>query len=1255
MLKRLLQLLILVSLIYAGVQAWHELVRPPTDPLDALADAPLRELFGPAVTYDRPIRFHPETGAELHNLRVPNTSGLLESDGAGGLRLVDGLFAKRVRVTHDPLALAAGRYRPLLVEIEGVRIHTRETESGIAADFPLDVHTTEGSDGAAPRIDVRDLVLNYRALADSQRLRPSATIRLGVDALGVAPGPDGRLRVNGRMRTYGLGQDETPISLTGTIDANGSQFALEARWDPLELTAELLDLLPPDLGSKLGASGIRSGSFAIRLARAGGADEGALEPQIEWHSEVELTVPDLPGMDAIDATTREQLTRLFGRAALHVELQDGKVNIRSIVTELAGGRVQATGWIVQETGEFAIDFDIRDLRLEDEAVRNALGEGADIYDEFDPRGIVDAIGRVTRTADGVVAWSVDVLLENVDLAYVGSPGPDGVRVGFPYRVSEATGRVRIDGDGVVFDDIVGFHRGAEVVIRGNAGRSWTGGETGIIRFTDDGPELSLTVIATHVPVDEEFLTAIRQSEFADILGEFEIEGVIDRVEIDLFKTPKIERAVKAELRLTLEGEQFRYLPFPLPLEDVRGRLTMHRPLLDDMATRGRIYKFDVTGWGEGAPIHVWAEIIEHEDRGRLHVEAEGIPLAGKLGETVRTSVTTKDDVGEIWTWLGPRGKANVKVSIPLAEEPERLRLEADLLGATIQLGAEGQFPIDVTELDGRMLLEDGVVTLTDMRGQVGGAPVRISGTLAGGVDGAWDVHARIDHLRLTGDLMRSLEALIGEGDLLPGGLSFESGSSMDLALRLQREPGDDAELELSLEATAIDAILGLPDGTAIAVSGERLTSERGVVTANGIHARGEGIQAEIRHARVVPGGDTRITGRFHAMFDDFVVTPGFRDLLPDSIADVLEEWTANRTLRSKSFLVDVPEDGPITMEGDLTLVPLPDSPPDEGARGQLELMPLRIATHPSGGVVLSGLVQLGGFSIDAGVALMDLRGAIEVEHLHLDTAKPEGRGRIATMSGRIADLSVSHLGAPVDWRDGILRIPAIGGLLCGGEMIGNFTMHTSAPVSYEGRATVRNFSVAKLRADLAPTGPPYAGIGTAVVTFQNRGGSLNDLTAAGTVAIRKGRLGDLPFIANIFTLTDELAGVEERPQFERADVVFTLKNEVFTFRRFDLAGPLFDLPGSGTLDLAGIIDLRFTPDLLKGLLVPGVMQVPGVGPLLRGVLPERIMYAVRVHGDIDSAEPELVMLPGLGMSRRGAFEGVGARELPRRRLPRLFR
>ena len=89
--------------------------------------------------------------------------------------------------------------------------------------------------------------------------------------------------------------------------------------------------------------------------------------------------------------------------------------------------------------------------------------------------------------------------------------------------------------------------------------------------------------------------------------------------------------------------------------------------------------------------------------------------------------------------------------------------------------------------------------------------------------------------------------------------------------------------------------------------------------------------------------------------------------------------------------------------------------------------------------------------------------------------------------------------------------------------------------------------------------------------------------------------------------------------------------------------------------MTGMVDLYFTPDLIKGFFLPGVMQLPGIGDVLGGVLREELLYAVRLRGDIETAEPEVVAFPPFGLDRGRTFEGTGSRTLPRRRLPRWFR
>jgi len=596
----------------------------------------------------------------------------------------------------------------------------------------------------------------------------------------------------------------------------------------------------------------------------------------------------------------------------------------------------------------------------------------------------------------------------------------------------------------------------------------------------------------------------------------------------------------------------------------------------------------------------------------------------------------------------------VVVDIPIAGDPNPLHVSTEFRGASIRLAAEGKAPLEISDLTGKLDVLGKVVTLTNLAGTLGGSAVQLEGRMEDGIAGSWDLKAHIERLRLTPVLQRSLASLTPDGNLLPGGMHFESGSRLSLDLDLDKATGEDTPIQIAFRATELDTVVRMPDGTHLGLAGELIEVAGEEVRAKGMRIETEGLSVAVREAQLHLGEETGVTGRFEVVMDDFAVTQGVLKLLPEGAADLARTWTTDRLLSSRGLRIHAPQVGPLTLEGDLRFSVPPDGPVGDGPRGQIEVAPFVIGSEGDDVPSLRGVVRLRGFSMDVGVELRDLDADIEVDNLRLG-AHPEGRGRVVDASGRVLGLSVSKLSFPVTWTKDVLRIPTVTGRIVGGALTARFMLHTADPTSYEGTATVKDFDVARLRDDLAPTGASYTGIGQAHVTFQNRGGKLHDLTAAGSIHIRKGNLGDLPFVANIFVLVDELVDAEDRPQFERADVDFVLQREVFRFSRLNLAGPLFELPGRGTLDLGGVVDLRFTPDLIKGLILPGVMQVPGLGDLLHGILREELIYAIRLRGDLETAEPEVVFLPPLGLSEGRRFEGTGARKLPNRRLPGWFR
>ena len=1266
---RFIQALLLTIALTGGVKAWRRFAEPLPDKLRELAEAPLREIFGDEVTYRWPFQVDFNDGVLIRDLRVPAT----HVDEAGVRRPVEGLYARSVRIQHDRIALAAGRFRPVRLDLEGVRILAHETESGVDLDIDLDISGEGHYEGRLPEIHVHDVDVFFRPLPDSQRLRPGRPpLQLVVNELHLVPDGAGKVEVAGTAHTRGLGQDDTPIQLEGFVSREGGDYRLRAIWDPLKLTPELvgraeipatdgtplssavLSALAENLAKPLRQRSIQSGRFELTLEP--GAEGGTISPSLNWDSAVEIRPTEMPGLDMIDDATKRQLDDLFGEGALHFELSDKGLTIKSFASELAGGRVNIlSGTVSPETGAFHIDFEIKDLRLEDPAVRRALGENAGLFDEFDPHGLVDVFGSVERKPAGEVAWSFDVWLKDAKVRYIGGLDEAGKRVGFPYQLHEVNGRVRIRPDGVFFDDIVGFNRGAEITILGydeGKQRGWTDdGETGRILFKEEGVDVRLTLVVTDLPIDDEVIEAIRHSDFSELLDEFKLAGTVDKVELDLIKIPGYEITVKTEMRLTLLGEKFVYMPFPLPLEDVRGVVTMKRPVLEK--ERGRVYEFDVTGWAEGAPVRVQARSSEHESRGRVVVTASGLPLAGAVTDAVLNSPTTGEELGDAWRWLQPRGKADVKLDVPIGDDPNPMHLLATLQSASIRLNAESDAPLEIADLTGRLEVKENGIHLHDVKGTVGGAPVTVQGTMEGGVEGTWDLQAHIENLRLTPSLSRSLSAIMKGGNLLPGGMQFEAGSRMTFQLDIDRPPGEDSNLKIDFVATDLDTVVRLEDGSSIAFSGDSLEVRGDVLRARNLRAEGPGLQITVPDAQVVLGDRSELSGRFSVAMDDYTVSEHFLALLPEGVAEVVTTWTAGRRLRSKALRVEAPKDGPITLRGDLTLDVPADAPVGDGPRGSIEFAPLVIDMRDEAASV-RGLLRLRGFSMDIGLEVEDLDGRLELDHLQLGD-HPRGQGRLAEFSGRLEGISVSGLSAPLEWTDDVLRIPTLSGRLAGGAVEGHFRLHTAEPISYEGVLTVRDFDLNRLREDLAPTGPEFSGVGTLNVTFQNRSGEARDMTASGSLFVREGDLGDLPVVSNIFTLADELFKAEHRQKINKATVIFTLEREVIKFSKLHLSGPLFDMPGRGRIDLAGTVDVRFAPDFIKSMLLPGVMQLPGLGPVLHAVLREELLYAVRIRGDLDDPEVKVEFLPPLGLDKKRKFAGTGPRKLPRRELPRWFR
>jgi len=736
----LLRLLLAAMLVVAGSRLYQGLAAPERSALGRLAQAKLTSILGPTAR-TRSFRVDLVDGVAVEGLEVARleTPGLAAPPG--GLE-EPALAARRVLVRHALLDLVSGLYRPTALEVDGARIAMHETASGLALDFPFQLGGSGGG-ADAPEIRVSDAAATIRARPGSTRLAEGGALRIAGLEGAALEGTDGALSVRGSFHSLGLGQDEVAIVFGGSADARADALDVLLVWDPLKLTPELLGTLAPKLAETLADLPIQSGRVEAHLLRRGGSGEaGELSITTRWIGAMTSDVGDLPGLKELAPEDKARLRDLLGGGALDVSVERGRLVLRSLTTRLGDATVTAHGWITPDGEELEIEAAISGLSLEDEALRRALGTTAEeLLREAIVKGQVDATVRIAKERDGTLTWDADVALRDAEFTYVGGVDADGEKTGFPYRMEQAHGRLHVDATGIRVDGIEGRH-GERTVLRvlPSTRPSWQGEETGYVRFGPQGVALRLTIEALDLPTDADLRAAVEGSEFAGLLDTYQLDGIVDRVEVDLLRRPGLDPVVRSEVRVTLDGERFTWSRFTLPLEDLRGVVTLRRPVLaadspEALATGSRVgrtffvdARASVRQEGGLAPVSIHAEVAAHVARGRLDVRGTGLDLAGPLGTALRTSPLTAEGLGELWRWLAPTGTADLEGEFPLEEDPAPIKLLARLQGVDVTLDAEeGPGALRVERLRGVIQAVGDDVRTQGLTGELLGAPLELEG------------------------------------------------------------------------------------------------------------------------------------------------------------------------------------------------------------------------------------------------------------------------------------------------------------------------------------------------------------------------------------------------------------------------------------------------------------------------------------------------------------------------------------------------
>ena len=577
--SRLLRPILLALFVGGAVVFWNMTLRPEPRRLSDWAVEALKELFGPDVTHGE-VRVDLLEGVVIRGLSVPRAGS---NEPA--------LWADEVLIQHDVLALSAGIPRLREVILRGPRISTHETESGeLVLDFPFELPKGDGGGFEPPSVIVEAGEFRLKASPTSKRFRPGYELVLGKLDGRATPGPDGTMAIVGHFLPRGVGLSEgEEITFQGTANPNRGLLDVYAVWERLRLTPEVRGILAPTLMEGLETQRLAEGPhrLAIHLARDPAVEAGRVRVSPQFRGTMKVDIAGLPGTEAIDAATREQINALFGQLNLSIEITGGRIDVRELSTSLAGGEVTAVGRI-EDGGEFVdLDLKVAGLRLDDPALRKALGPiGKSMLAEFSVKGTVDATLTLRRDRGGPMRWEAAIDLIDTTIVYLGrldpvkrTPAGHPLYDGFPYAAEHCFGRIYLTPEGARIDAIEGRHGLARIRIRGSGERSRAGGPTGTVTWGKGDTDVILTVEAENMPVDRDLEAAVEGSEFAGFLDTFRPSGSIRRVVLDITKRPDADAVCVVELDVDLENAGFRYAKFPIQLENVTGRVSLLRPVL----------------------------------------------------------------------------------------------------------------------------------------------------------------------------------------------------------------------------------------------------------------------------------------------------------------------------------------------------------------------------------------------------------------------------------------------------------------------------------------------------------------------------------------------------------------------------------------------------------------------------------------------------------------------------------------------------
>jgi len=588
--------------------------------------------------------------------------------------------------------------------------------------------------------------------------------------------------------------------LAGKVVVQGTWDRVQGDFDLLAKTAKLR--LSPDVLKRLGTLIPREATENLEL-------DGSADVEIRLGVRPQLADPISYRVRCDVAKTRVKHPLLplpLDDLAATLRYDQGELVVERLEAKSGEASVTAAGRFPFPTtaDAFEAEFELRNLPWTPQVAALLRKDIRQVVDLFEPEGKATLRGVLARRAG---EWTVASDGREPHIAILPLEGKARFKK-FPYPTSKVKGLVDIHLLNPRVDvDLEAIAAGRPVTVKG----SWV--------IKKPYPVARFEIQGTGMPIDEELLRAM-PPQAQKIARGFRPTGRVDFY-VDARHAADADD-FKNIFRIRFRNATARWEEFPVPLEDVSGRLDILPERWEFTEFQGRYGSGTLKVQGRAIP-------IEGTDDQRLHVEIVGQNLA--MDPSLRQALERRAGLHRAWETFRPSGRLHFAASVDQASTASpAMDVRIEVQGPRIE---PAFFPIALSDVSGKFRYRGDRVELEQIRGNHDGTLVRIDrghvDLHAGGGFYAEIPEIDVKSLRVDDDLLGALPPPV-QGFVRGLG----SNDAVDLKTRVvaaqASEPGSQPDLYWDGQLSCKKATLR---------AGIELTEVTGGVACVGRYSRGK--------------------------------------------------------------------------------------------------------------------------------------------------------------------------------------------------------------------------------------------------------------------------------------------------------------------------------------------------------------------------------------------------------------------------------